>query len=159
LNADPEQNYFVDGMTDLPITDLGKIKALKVISRTSTMQYKEARKPLPEIARELKVNAVAEGSVLRVGERVRITVQLIEAATDRHVWAESSERDLRDILALQSEDDVFAVGGSRSRGGYRTRLCGVRLQRDYAPGGRNSDGAIEGQVCPADLYSHVVHSR
>ncbi|HSB07909.1 MAG TPA: winged helix-turn-helix domain-containing protein [Blastocatellia bacterium] len=103
LNADPEQDYFVEGITDLLITDLGKIGALKVISRTSVMQYKQARKPLPEIAEELRVKAVVEGSVLRVGERVRITVQLIEAATDRHLWAESYERDLRDVLALQSE--------------------------------------------------------
>jgi TolB-like protein len=103
LNADPEQDYFVQGMTDLLITDLSKIGSLKVISRTSVMGYKGVRKPLPEIAQELNVDAVAEGSVLRVGERVRITVQLIEAATDRHLWAESYERDLHDVLTLQSE--------------------------------------------------------
>jgi TolB-like protein/Tfp pilus assembly protein PilF len=103
LNTDPEMEYFVDGITDLLITDLGKIKALKVISRTSAMQYKEVRKPLPQIAGELKVKAVVEGAVLRVGDRVRITIQLIEAATDQHVWAECYERDLRDILSLQNE--------------------------------------------------------
>jgi TolB-like protein/Tfp pilus assembly protein PilF len=103
LNAAPELDYFVEGITDLLITDLGKIKSLKVISRTSAMQYKEARKPLPQIAGELKVNAVVEGAVLRIGDRVRITVQLIEAATDQHVWAECYERDLRDILSLQNE--------------------------------------------------------
>lgn len=103
LNADPELDYFVEGITDLLITDLGKIKTLKVISRTSAMQYKGAAKPLPQIAQELKVKAVVEGAVLRVGERVRVTVQLIEAATDQHVWAECYERDLRDILSLQNE--------------------------------------------------------
>lgn len=103
LNADPELDYFVEGITDLLITDLGKIKSLKVISRTSAMQYKGAPKPLPQIAEDLKVNAVVEGAVMRVGERVRITVQLIEAATDQHVWAECYERDLGDILSLQNE--------------------------------------------------------
>jgi TolB-like protein len=103
LNADPELDYFVEGITDLLITDLGKIRALKVISRTSAMQYKGAPKPLPRIAEELKVKAVVEGAVMRVGERVRVTVQLIEAATDQHLWAECYERDLRDILSLQNE--------------------------------------------------------
>jgi serine/threonine protein kinase/tetratricopeptide (TPR) repeat protein len=102
LSGDPEQEYFVDGMTEALITNLSKIGALKVISRTSSMQYKNTGKPLPEIARELNVDAVVEGSVLRVGDRVRITTQLIEAVTDQHLWAESYERDLRDILALQS---------------------------------------------------------
>jgi TolB-like protein/Tfp pilus assembly protein PilF len=103
LNADPELEYFVEGITDLLITDLGRIRSLKVISRTSAMQYKSARKPLPQIAGELKVKAAVEGAVMRVGERVRVTVQLIEAATDRHVWAECYERNLRGILSLQNE--------------------------------------------------------
>ncbi len=103
LSADPEQEYFADGMTEALITDLAKISALKVISRTSAMRYKGLEKPLPEIARELAVDGVVEGSVLRAGQRVRITAQLIRAATDEHLWAESYERDLRDILSLQSE--------------------------------------------------------
>jgi len=103
LSGDPEQEYFADGMTEAVITDLSKISALKVISRTSVMQYKGVKKPLPEIARELHVDAVVEGSVLRAGDRVRITAQLIHAPTDTHLWAESYERDLRDVLALQSE--------------------------------------------------------
>ena len=90
-------------MTEALITSLAKIKALRVISRTSAMQYKGARKSLPQIARELNVDAVIEGSVLRSGERVRITAQLIHAASDQHLWAESYERDFRDILSLQSE--------------------------------------------------------
>ncbi len=103
LSGDPEQEYFADAMTDALISNLGKIKALKVISRTSVMQYKGARKQLPEIGRELKVDGVVEGAVLRSGDRVRINVQLIAAATDRHLWAESYERDLGDIMRLQSE--------------------------------------------------------
>jgi serine/threonine-protein kinase len=103
LTGDPEQEYFADGMTEALIADLGKIEALQVRSRTSIMQYKDARKPLPEIARELNVDAVVEGSVMRVGEQVRITVQLIHAPTDTHLWADSYERDLRDILTLLSE--------------------------------------------------------
>ncbi|MCI0404002.1 MAG: protein kinase [Acidobacteria bacterium] len=103
LSRDPEQEYFSDGMTEALITDLCKIGALKVISRTSAMRYKGTDKPLPEIARELGVDAVVEGSVLRAGERVRITAQLIHAETDEHLWAESYERDVRDVLSLQSE--------------------------------------------------------
>jgi TolB-like protein/Tfp pilus assembly protein PilF len=103
LSRDPEQQYFADGMTEELITNLSKISALRVISRTSVMAYKNAKKPLPQIARELNVDAVIEGSVLRSGDRVRITAQLVHAPTDRHLWAQSYERDLRDILALQSE--------------------------------------------------------
>jgi serine/threonine-protein kinase len=103
LSRDPEQDFFADGMTEELITNLAKIGALKVISRTTAMRYKGTVKSLPEIARELNVDAVVEGSVLRVGERVRITAQLIHAATDTHLWAESYDRDLRDVLALQSE--------------------------------------------------------
>jgi serine/threonine-protein kinase len=103
LSGDPEQEYFADGIHEELIANLAKIGALTVISRTSVMQYKEARKPLPEIARELGVDAVIEGSVRRVGDQVRITVQLVEAATGRHLWAESYRRELRDILALESE--------------------------------------------------------
>jgi TolB-like protein/DNA-binding winged helix-turn-helix (wHTH) protein/Flp pilus assembly protein TadD len=104
LSKDPDQEYFADGMTDALITDLAKIHELRVISRTSIVQYKGKRRLAPEIAQELKVDAIVEGTVMRSGDRVRITAQLIEARTDRHLWAETYERDLRDILALQ--DDV-----------------------------------------------------
>ncbi len=103
LSHDPEQDYFADGMTEALITDLAQISALKVISRTSVMKYKGTTKNLPEIGRELNVDGVIEGSVQRSGDRVKITAQLIQAPTDRHVWARSYERDLRDILALQDE--------------------------------------------------------
>jgi len=103
LSSDPEQDYFVDGMTEALITDLAQIGALRVISRTSAMRYKGSDKPLPEIARELNVEGIVEGSVMRAGNRVRITAQLIHAATDRHLWAKSYDRDVSDVLALQSE--------------------------------------------------------
>jgi len=103
LTGDPEQEYFADGMTEALIANLGKIGALQVRSRTSIMQYKDVKKPLPEIARELNVDVVVEGSVMRVAERVRITAQLIHAPTDTHLWVGSYERDLRDILTLLSE--------------------------------------------------------
>ena len=102
LSGDASQNYFADGMTDELITDLAQISALKVISRTSVMVYKGARKPLPQIARELNVDAVVEGTVLRSGDQVRITAQLIEASTDKHLWSQSYEGELRDTLALQN---------------------------------------------------------
>jgi TolB-like protein/Flp pilus assembly protein TadD len=103
FSHDPEQDYFADGMTEALITDLAKTAEFRVISRTSVMRYKGTQKPLPEIARELNVDAVVEGSVQRSGSRVRITAQLIRGATDQHLWAESYERDLRDILGLQDE--------------------------------------------------------
>ena len=103
LSGDASQDFFADGMTDQLITDLAEISALRVISRTSIMMYKGTRKPLPEIARELNVDAVVEGTVLRSGDRVRITAQLIQAPADQHLWAESYEGDLRDTLALQNK--------------------------------------------------------
>ena len=103
LMGDPEQEYFVDGMTEALISELAQIGALKVISRTSVMRFKGTDKSLPEIARDLGVDGIIEGSVFRTGDQVRITAQLIEGATDRHLWARSYERDLSNILALQSE--------------------------------------------------------
>ena len=128
LSGDPEQEYFTDGMTDALITDLSKIGALKVISRTSVMQYKGVKKSLPEIARELKVDTVLEASVVREAGRVRVTAQLIEAATDRHLWAESYERELTSILALQSEvaRAVARTIRVKLRPQEETRLAGPR---------------------------------
>jgi TolB-like protein/DNA-binding winged helix-turn-helix (wHTH) protein/Flp pilus assembly protein TadD len=103
LSDDASQDYFADGMTDELITDLGQISSLRVISRTSVMSYKGTRKPLPQIARELGVDAIVEGTVLRSGGQVRITAQLIEASADKHLWAHSYEGDLRDTLALQNK--------------------------------------------------------
>jgi TolB-like protein/DNA-binding winged helix-turn-helix (wHTH) protein/Tfp pilus assembly protein PilF len=103
VSADSNQEYFADGMTDEIITDLAKLAGPKVISRTSIMQYKGTRKRIPEIARELQVGAVLEGSVERSGDRMRVRVQLIEASTDQHLWAEVYDRQLRDVLLLEAE--------------------------------------------------------
>ncbi len=103
LSGDPHQDYFADSMTEELIADLGQVSALRVISRTSTMTYKGTTKTLPQIARELGVDTVVEGSVLRQGNQVRITAQLIDARTDHHIWARSYVRDLNDVLTLQGE--------------------------------------------------------
>jgi TolB-like protein/Flp pilus assembly protein TadD len=102
LSGDTSQDYFADGMTEVLIADLGQIRALHVISRTSAMAYKGSRKPLPEIGRELGVRAVVEGSVMRFGDQVRITAQLIEVPADRHIWAHSYTEELGNALVLQS---------------------------------------------------------
>ncbi|HXA67749.1 MAG TPA: winged helix-turn-helix domain-containing protein [Bryobacteraceae bacterium] len=103
LSHDEQQEYFADGMTDAIIDQLARVQGLTVISRTSTMQYKKARKPLPQIARELGVDTVVEGTVLRAGSRVRVSAQLIDAATDRHLLSRTFERDLEDVLQLQQD--------------------------------------------------------
>jgi len=103
LSGDPSQEYFADGMTDALITDLAQISSLRVISRTSSMRYKGAGKRLPDIARELEVDAIVEGTVVRSGNRVRVTGQLVYAPLDQHLWARSYERDLSDVVGLQSD--------------------------------------------------------
>ncbi len=103
LSGDPAQEPFVDGITEALISELAKIGSLRVVSRTSVRQYKGTQKSLREIARELAVEGVIEGSVVREGDRVRVTVQLIDGREDRHLWVEQYERDVRGILALQSE--------------------------------------------------------
>jgi len=103
LSGDLAQDYFADGMTEALLTELGKISALRVTSRQSVMRYEGTKKSIPQIARELTVDAVVEGSVLRVGDRVRVSVQLIEAAPEGHLWANSYDREVRDVLALYGE--------------------------------------------------------
>jgi TolB-like protein/DNA-binding winged helix-turn-helix (wHTH) protein len=103
LSGDPSEEFFVDGITDQLITNLAKIGSLRVISRTSVMRYKGTKEGLPEIARELNVEAIVEGSVVRSGQRVRVTAQLLQASTDQHLWAETYDRDLGDVLKLQGE--------------------------------------------------------
>ncbi len=103
LSGDKDQEYFADGMTDELIASLAKIRGLRVISRTSAMEYKDTRKSLSEIARELNVDAVVEGTVLRAGNRVRITAELVQVSTDRHLWAETYESEMGNVLTLQSQ--------------------------------------------------------
>jgi TolB-like protein/DNA-binding winged helix-turn-helix (wHTH) protein/Tfp pilus assembly protein PilF len=114
VSGDPGQEYFADGMTDALITELVSSSDLRVISRTSAMHYKGDRKQLPEIAQELKVDAIIEGTVARDANRVRVTAQLIDARTDRHLWASAYNRDLRDVLGLQSEIAQAIAGQVRA---------------------------------------------
>ena len=113
LSGDASQDYFADGMTEALITGLAKVSDLRVMSRASVMPYKVDRPGLPEIGRRLGVDGILTGSVIRSGDRVRITVQLIEAATDRNIWANSYERDLRNVLSLQDEVTRGVVGRIR----------------------------------------------
>jgi len=103
LSGDPNQEYFADGMTEELIAELGKVPKLRVISRTSAMTYKGTKKKLPEIAQELRVDGIVEGSIVREGNRVRITAQLIDSRSDEHVWAHSYERDMTGVLELQGD--------------------------------------------------------
>src|SRR5438552_13614246 len=123
LSGDPTQEYFSDGMTDALITGLAQMGSVKIISRTSVMRYKKTDKSLPEIARELNVDGIIEGSVQRSGDRVRITAQLIEGATDKHLWAQSYEREVNDVLALQDELARSIAGEIKAR---MTRQVQVR---------------------------------
>lgn len=128
LSGDPSQEYFSDGMTDALISDLSQIKSLKVISRTSVMSFKGSRQSLPEIARQLGVDAIVEGSVTRAGGRVRISAQLVPAMTDAAVWSRNYERDMSDILKLQS-DIAQAIAGeikAQLTAGEQQRLLSSR---------------------------------
>lgn len=132
LSRAPEQEYFADGLTESLITALAKIPGLRVISRTSIMQYKHAPKTLPQIARELRVDAIVEGSVRRDGDRLRITAELIEARTDQHLWTETYDRDLSDILSLQSQ--VAAAIASEIRA--KLSPLAQSLSEDQSPSSR-----------------------
>jgi TolB-like protein/DNA-binding winged helix-turn-helix (wHTH) protein len=128
LSGDPSQEYLADGMTDELITGLGQISALRVISRTTAMQYKDAHKSLPQIAKELNVDAVVEGSVLRSGDQIRIAAQLVDAPDDKQLWAHSYDGDLRDVLGLQNQ--VASAVAEQIRieitPNERTQLAGTR---------------------------------
>lgn len=128
-SGDPGQAYFADGMTEALIAELAQLKGLRVISRTSSMRYRGSRQALPEIARELGVTHVIEGSVVRDKTRVRVTAQMIEAATDRHVWAESYDRQDRDVLGIQAE---VAAAIAREVGGTVVATEQARLDRRQA---------------------------
>ncbi|HMK21118.1 MAG TPA: hypothetical protein VK466_02220, partial [Terriglobales bacterium] len=140
LSGDPEQEYFADGMTEELITELSRIRGLSVISRTSVMRYKKSDKSLPEIARELKVDAILEGSVLRSAERVRITAQLIHPTTDANLWAETYDRDLRDTLAVQ-EEVASAIA--------------AKIKTSLIPNG----GAPRGTPRPVNIKAHDAYLR
>ena len=130
IGGDTTQDFFADGMTSALITELAKVESLNVISQTSVMRYRErSDRSLPEIGKELGVDAIVEGSVLRVGDRVRISVDLVHASTDRHLWAQSYEQPLVDVLSLQSEVARAVVGHIESRVSSRTDGDGKRQAR------------------------------
>ena len=128
ISSDPEQEYFADGMTEVLIADLAQISSLRVISRTSVMQFKGAKKSLPEIARELKVEGIIEGSIQRSGKQVRITAQLVDAATDRHIWGKTYEGPVGDVLTLQAQVARAIAGEIQAR---LTPQESGRLSRDH----------------------------
>ena len=141
LSGDPSQEYFADGMTDALITELAQFSALRVISRTSAMHYKGSHQPLPEIAKELNVDAVVEGSVSRSGNRVRITAQLLEARSDRHLWAKAYDRDVSEIASLQQDvaDSIVSevqprLGPQGSASVTRKRQVNPEAYDDYLRG-------------------------
>ncbi|MBZ5515569.1 MAG: winged helix-turn-helix domain-containing protein, partial [Acidobacteriia bacterium] len=142
LSRDPEQEYFADGLTDALITDLGKVATLRVISRTSVMHYKGAKKPLPEIARELDVDAVVEGTVQRSGNQVRITAQLLEARADRHLWSEIYERDSGEITRLEEQ---VALAIAREVSGRLTPAQETRLASNRTTNPRAYDAYLRGR--------------
>ncbi len=158
LSNDPQQEYFSYGMTDELITALAKSKSLKVISHTSVERYRHGDRTLPDIARELGVDAVVEGTVMRSGGRVRITAQLIDARSDQHLWAESYERDLKDVLSLQDEvaDQIASQVGIKVAAGQQTRVASVRqidpeaheayLKGDFYWSRSNCDGSQKGLI-------------
>jgi TolB-like protein/tetratricopeptide (TPR) repeat protein len=129
LSGDPQQDYFADGMTEAVITEVAQISELKVTSRTSVMQYKHTKKPLREIARELGVDAVLEGAVQRSGGRVAITAQLIQASTDRHLWAKSYQREMSDVLVLEREvaQNVAEEVGVKLGSSQRAYVAAARI--------------------------------
>jgi len=141
LSSDPNQEYFSDGLTDGLITDLAQISSLKVISHTSTMQYKDVKKALPEIARDLNVDGIVEGTVQRSGDRVRITVQLIHGASDKHLWAHSYEGNMSDVLAL--ERDVTEETSRQIRAQLVTQKQ-MPLQRPRLVNPKSLDAYLEG---------------
>jgi len=143
LSGDKDQEYFADGMTEALISEVGQISALRVISRQSVMHCKGSDKPLTQIAQELKVDALIEGSVLRSGDRARVTAQLIGAMPERHLWARSYERDLRDVLALRSE---VALADALYRGDW-----------DWAGAERELNLALE--LNPNSELAHHTYSR
>jgi TolB-like protein/DNA-binding winged helix-turn-helix (wHTH) protein/tetratricopeptide (TPR) repeat protein len=151
LSGDSSQEYFADGMTDALITDVAQIGSLKVISRTSILRYKKTNKPLPEIARELNVDGIVEGTVQRSGDRVRITAQLIHGPTDKHLWANSYERNVADVFGLQREvtEDIAAqikahLTPQQNRGRTQPRPVSIQALELYFQGKQHLDRVGQG---------------
>jgi TolB-like protein/DNA-binding winged helix-turn-helix (wHTH) protein/Tfp pilus assembly protein PilF len=150
LSGDPSEEFFVDGVTEQLITDLAKVGSLRVISRTSVMRYKGTRKGLPEIARELNVDAIVEGSVIRSGQRVRVTAQLVQAPTDQHLWAETYDGDLGDILKLQGEVAGAIAGQVRA---HLTPTEQALMRRAHAVNPGAYDAYLKGRLYFVNEYT------
>ena len=144
LSGDQEQDYFADGMTDDLIANLAKIRSLRVISRSTAMAYKRTRKPLSEIARELHLDAVVEGTVLRAGDRVRITAELVQVSTDRHLWADTYESQIGDVLALQNRVSSAIVNEIRVNLSPQDR---ARLASNPAVSPEAYENYLKGRFC------------
>jgi TolB-like protein/DNA-binding winged helix-turn-helix (wHTH) protein len=170
LSNDPNQEYFSDGMTDALITDLAQIGSLKVISRTSSMQYKQTKKSLPEIARELNVDGIIEGTVQRSGDRVRITAQLIHSPTDKHLWANSYERDMRDVFALERDvtEDIARQVQAKISPSNQSAVAQLRpanptaldayLQGNFHLNGYGKGAGDEEKRKAAELFQHAIET-
>lgn len=161
LSGDPNQEYFVDGMTDELITDLAQIHSLRVISRTSVVQFKHSRKKLPEIASELNVDAVVEGSVLRTGDDVRVTAQLLDAREDRHLWAASYEQEMENVLRLQAQIARTIAEQVNAR---LTREEGTKLAARPSTNPESYDALLTGRYLfnrrnPADTKKAIGYLR
>ncbi len=157
VSEDPQQQYFAEGMTDALITDLAQLSGVRVISRTSVMRYRNAEVPLRQVARELAVDAVVEGTVLRSGQQVRISAQLIKASTDEHLWARSYDRPVGDVLALQQEVADAIVEEIRAR-----LSAGERASLAPRPGGRQGGPAphvVDPQAQDAYLKGRYFSSK
>ena len=142
LSGDPEQEYFSDGLTDTLITDLGRIGTMNVISRASVMRYKRGKTPMPQIARELKVDAVVEGTVLRSGNRIRISIQLLDARSDRHLWADTYERDFVDVIPLEH---LLALAVAHEISGRLTPAQEMKLEAGRPTNMRAYDAYLQGR--------------
>ena len=166
LSGDASQDYFADGMTDALIADLGQISALRVISRTSAMAYKRVHRPLSEIARELNVEAVVEGTVLRSGERVRITAQLIQVPNEKHLWAQSYEGDVQDTLALQNsvaraiaEQIQVTLNPQEEAALKKSKPVNAEAYEAYLKGRYFwNKRTREGLVKATDYFHHAIHT-
>jgi TolB-like protein/DNA-binding winged helix-turn-helix (wHTH) protein/tetratricopeptide (TPR) repeat protein len=166
LSGDPEQEYFADGMTEALIGNLAKIGALRVISRTSAMHYKGVNKPVPEIARELQVDAILEGSVLRSEDRVRITTQLIDGETDSHLWSETYDRLLSDIFSVQDEIATnvgealkVALLGTDSSPIRRNPETSIEIYSDYLRASQKLANVSYANLAEAELLLKSVIAR
>ena len=175
LSQNPDDDYFADGLTDALITDLGNLSGLRVISHTSVMAYKNAGKPLSQITRELDVDAIIEGTVLRSGDKLRVTTQLVRASPEEHVWAERYERDVGDLISLEkqlalaiahevtgrlttAEETALSSNGTTNLKAYEAYLRGRYLWKDRTSKAASGAGAYFEQALGEDPHYALAYS-